>query len=93
MQHYHGDNGIFTEDMFRKDCEKGVNLNFFDAGAHHHNAHMEYAIQSIMYMQCTFMVHKFLHWDDHGVGDILFWYFTTKHASWTNNRVPSRQSS
>ncbi len=59
----------------------------------HQNAQAERgAIQTIMYMAWTFMVHSSLHWTDRGLKDISLWPFAVKHAVWLYNRVPNCQS-
>jgi transposase InsO family protein len=57
VKHYHGDNGIFSAEEFRHDCEeKRQSQSFSGFGAQHQNARAERAIQTIMYMARTFMV-------------------------------------
>jgi hypothetical protein len=58
----------------------------------HQNARAERAIQTIMFMACSFMVHASLHWTDQGLDDILLWPFAVNHAVWIFNRVPNHQS-
>ena len=51
IRHLHSDNGIFTSDVFRTDCDdKGQTQSFSAVGAQHQNAMAERAIQTIMYM-------------------------------------------
>jgi len=46
--HYHGDNGIFSAEEYRQDCEeKGQSQSFSGVGAQHQNARAERAIQTI----------------------------------------------
>jgi hypothetical protein len=52
----------------------------------------ERAIQTIMYMACTFLVHLSLYWTDMGADDISFWPFTVKHTVWLYNRLPNFES-
>jgi hypothetical protein len=66
--------------------------SFLGVGAQHQNAKAERAIQTVMYMARTFMVHASLHWTEHGVDDISLWPFAVKHAVWLYNRVPNRES-
>ena len=50
-------------DEYRADCEnKGQTQSFSGVGAQHQNARAELAIQTIMYMARTFMIHSSLHW-------------------------------
>ncbi len=93
VKHYHGDNGIFSAEEFRHDCEeKRQSQSFSGVGAQHQNAHAERAIQTIMYMARTFMVHASLHWTDKGSDDISLWSFAVKHSVWIYNRVPNVRS-
>jgi hypothetical protein len=63
VKHYHGDNGIFSVEEFWCDCEEKQQSQLFSSiGTQHQNAHAERAIQTIMYMAQTFMVHTSLHW-------------------------------
>ena len=49
--------------------------SFSGVGAQHQNSKAERAIQTIMYMARTFMVHSSLHWTDMGADDISLWLF------------------
>ena len=63
ISHLHSDNGIFTADMFCADCKmKNQTQSFLGVGTKHQNAMAERAIQTIIYMARTFMVHLSLHW-------------------------------
>ena len=93
VKHYHGDNGIFSAEEYRRDCdEKGQSQSFSGVGAQHQNARAERAIQTIMYMARTFMVHASLHWTDRGSDDLSLWSFAVKHSVWIYNRVPNARS-
>ena len=93
VKHYHGDNGIFSAEEYRQECmDKGQSQSFSGVGAQHQNARAERAIQTIMYMARSFMVHSSLHWTDRGSDDISLWPFAVKHAVWLYNRVPNRLS-
>ena len=93
VKHFHGDNGIFASKQYRQECtEKGQTQSFSGVGGQHQNAKAERAIQTIMYMARTFMVHASLHWTEQGVDDISLWPFAVKHAVWLYNRVPNRES-
>ena len=86
VKHYHGDNGIFSAEEFRRDCEdKRQSQSFSGVGAQHQNARAERAIQTIMYMARTFMVHASLHWTESGSDDISLWSFAVKHSVWVYN--------
>ena len=91
IKHIHSDNGVFTAEEFQDDCkEKNQKQTFSGVGAQHQNAKAERAIQTIMWMARTFMLHVSLHWTDRGVDDIALWGFAVKHAAWLYNRIPNR---
>jgi hypothetical protein len=93
VKHYHGDNGIFSAEEYHHNCdEKGQNQSFFGVGAQHQNARAERAIQTIMYMARTFMVHASLHWTERGSDDLSLWSFAVKHSVWIYNCVPNARS-
>jgi hypothetical protein len=65
VKHYQGDNGIFSVEEFWHDCEeKQQSQSFSGVSTHHQNVPAEHAIQTIMYMARTFMVHASLHWTE-----------------------------
>jgi hypothetical protein len=72
--------------------EKGQSQSFSGVGAQHQNARAEHAIQTIMFMAHSFMVHASLHWTGRGLDGILLWPFAVKHVVWIYNRVPNHQS-
>jgi hypothetical protein len=75
---------------FWRDCKKKEqSQSFSGVGAQHQNAHAERAIQTIMYMAQTFMVHASLHWTERGLDNLSLWSFTVKHLVWVYNRVPN----
>ena len=91
INHIRSDNGVFVADEFRNDCaEKHQSQSFSGVGAQHQNARAERAIQTIMYMARTFMLHVSLHWTERGVDDLSLWPFAVKHAAWLYNRIPNR---
>ena len=49
---------------------RNINLRISGNGAHHQNAHTEHAIQIIMYMARTVMLHLSLYWSEYGVDDL-----------------------
>ena len=57
-----------------------------------HNAQADRAIQTIMYMVFTFMVHNLLHWKDRGTDDLYLWSFVVKHSVWLYNCLPNKES-
>jgi hypothetical protein len=90
IKHFHGNNGIFSSEEYRQECsEKKQSQSFSGVGAQHQNSKAERAIQTIMYMACTFLVHSSLHWTDMGADDISHWPFAVKRAVWHYNRVPN----
>jgi hypothetical protein len=93
VKHYHGDNGIFSSEAYRKECSKKMQLQSFSGvGAQHQNSKAERAIQTIMYMARTFLVHSSLHWMDMGGDNISLWPFAVKHVVWLYNHVPNQVS-
>ena len=89
--HLHSDNGVFTAEEFRDDCkEKDQTQSFSGVGAQHQNARAERAIQTIMHMARTFMIHVSLHWNECGVDNLSLWPFAVRHAAWLYNRLPNR---
>jgi hypothetical protein len=93
VKHFHGDNGIFSSEEYRLECSEKKQLQSFSGvGAQHQNSKAEQAIQTIMYMACTFLVHSSLHWTVMGADDISLWPFAVKHVVWSYNRVPNYES-
>ena len=93
IKHVHSDNGVFSADVFVDDCKKKVQKQSFSGvGAQHQNAKAERAIQTIMWMARSFMLHVSLHWTERGVDDVSLWSFAVKHAAWIYNRLPNRVS-
>jgi hypothetical protein len=62
---------------------------FLGVGEQHQNSRAERSIQTIMYMEHTFLVHLSLHWTDMGADDIALWPFAVKHAVWLYNCDPN----
>ena len=86
VRHLHSDNGVFTAEEFRNDCkEKGQSQSFSGVGAQHQNARAERAIQTIMWMARSFILHIAIRWSERGVNDIGLWAFAVKHAAWLYN--------
>ena len=61
-------------------------INFSGVGAHHHNGNTERAIQTIMLIARTMMLHSAIHWPD--VADPILWPITVQHAVFLRNHVP-----
>ena len=90
VKRYHSDNGVFSADEFRDDCDsKFQKQTFSGVGAKHQNGRAERAIQTVMYMARTFMIHTSLHWNERGTDDIALWPFAVRHAVWLHNRLPN----
>ena len=80
--------------MFQKDFgKKGQYQSFSEIVLHHQNAKSDRAIQNIMNMASTFMVHVSLHCIYRGVYDLSLRLFDVRHAVWFHNRVPNQHSS
>jgi hypothetical protein len=89
VKHYHGDNGLYSAEEFRRDCEeKQQSQSFSGISTQHQNVCAERAIQTIMYMVRTFMVHASL-WTERGSDDLSLWSFAVKHLVWVYNCVPN----
>ncbi len=65
IRHYHGDNGRFTENAFKTDCEKkGQQLSFCGTNAHFQNGIAERKIRDLQDRARTMIVHAKHHWPD-----------------------------
>ena len=65
IQQYCSDNGVFTVEEFRGECENNNQKpSFSGVGVKHQNARAEHSIPSIMYMAWTFMSQVALHWGE-----------------------------
>ena len=62
-------------------------MRFAGVGAHHHNGHAERAIQTIMGISRTMMLHAAIHWPE--VADSSLWPLAVTHAVYICNHVPS----
>ena len=93
VKHYHSDNGVFTAEHFQEACrDGGQTQSFSGVGAKHQNSEAERAIQTIMYMARSFMIHSTLHWSSDGADDLALWSFAVDHAAWIYNRIPQLRS-
>ena len=61
-------------------------VKFAGVGAHHHNGHAERAIQTIMSIARTMMLHLVVHWPD--VADATLCPMAVSHAVFLHNHVP-----
>jgi hypothetical protein len=51
VNHYHGNNGIFSAEEYCQECiDKGQSQSFSGVGAQHQNTQAELAIHMIMYI-------------------------------------------
>ena len=62
-------------------------VKFAGVVAHHHNGHAERAIQTIMLIALTMMLHSAVHWPD--VADAMLWPMTVTHAIFLHNHAPN----
>ncbi len=62
-------------------------LRFAGVGAHHQNGNAERAIQTIMSVARTMMLHAAIHWPD--VADTALWPMAVAHAVCLHNHVPN----
>ena len=93
VKHYHSDNGVFAAEIFREACIVECQLQSFSVvGAKHQNAEADHAIQTVMYMARSFMIHAALHWGSDGSDDVSLWSFAVDHAAWLYNWTPQHQS-
>jgi hypothetical protein len=93
VKHFHGNNGIFSSEEYRLECfKKKQSQSFSSVGVQHQKSKAKRAIQTIMYMARTFLVHLSLHWTDMGADDISLWPFAVKHPVWLYNRAPNFES-
>jgi hypothetical protein len=86
-QSYLSDNGgSFTSAKFTEHLGalKQV-VKFAGVGAHHHNGHAERAIQMVMSIARTMMLHSAEHWPD--VADATLWPMAVSHAVFLHNHV------
>jgi hypothetical protein len=88
-QAYHSDNGSsFTSSagFTTRLCEFAQVTSFAGAGEHHHNGTAEQAIQTIMNMSHTMMLHAAIHWPD--VANSTLWPMAIAHAVYLYNHMP-----
>lgn len=69
---------------------KHQSQSFPGVGAKHQNTTAEWAIQRVIYMDRTFMVHISFNWSEWGVDDLPLWGFAVKHAVWLQNWMSNR---
>ena len=88
-QQYISDNGsAFTSQGFTAHLAKFEQLSrFAGVGAHHHNGNAERAIQTIMSIARTMLIHAAIHWPD--MADSALWPMAVQHAVFLCNHVPN----
>jgi Reverse transcriptase (RNA-dependent DNA polymerase)/GAG-pre-integrase domain len=91
-QAYVSDNGsAFTSAAFTAKLRQFAQIiRFAGAGAHHHNGTAERAIQTIMSMARTMMLHASIHWPE--MSDPSLWPMAVAHAVFLYNHVPNLDS-
>ena len=67
IQSFHGDNGIFTSQVFKEYCKnKGKTISFSGSGIHHQNGAAKRSIQTVVNWARNMLLHAALHpelWD------------------------------
>ena len=88
-QEYLSDTGsAFTSKEYMAHLHQFSQINrFAGVGAHHHNGVAERAIQTIMSIARTMMLHAAIHWPD--MADPSLWPMAVQHAMLLHNHVPS----
>ena len=70
IKHIYSDNDVLIIHAFHANCiTKHQYLSFSGVVVHHQNAHAEHAIQTIVYMARTFMLHISFHWSEYDVDE------------------------
>ena len=89
---YLSDNGAaFTSADFKKHLSAfNQTIRYAGVGAHHHNGQAERAIQTIMSIARTMMIHSALHWPE--MSDTSLWPMAVQHAVYLWNRVPNERT-
>jgi hypothetical protein len=91
-QSYLSDNGsAFTSKAFSSHLEVFRQIiRFAGVGSHHHNGHAERAIQTVMSIARTMMLHSAIHWPD--MADPCLWPMAVQHAVFLYNHTPSAET-
>jgi hypothetical protein len=89
VQKYMSDNGsAFTSKEFSEHLTEFAQVSkLAGVGAHHHNAQAERAIQTIMSISRTMMIHSGIHWPD--MAQASLWPMAVAHACYLYNHVPN----
>ena len=81
----------FTSTEFQKHLSLYRQVNrFAGVGAHHHAGYVERAIQTVISIARTMLLHAAIHWPQ--VADPSLWPMAVNHATWLWNRVPTVQT-
>ncbi len=71
VKHYHSGNGVFNATIFQDACQdEGQTQSFSGVSAKHQNSKAEQAIQTVMYMSRSFMIHSPLLWSANGANNL-----------------------
>ena len=89
---YQLDNGsAFTSSGFTAKLKEFAQIiRFAGTGAHHHNGTAQRAIQTVMSMARTMMLHSAIHWPE--MADQALWPMAVAHAVYIYNHVPLTES-
>ena len=91
--HYHFDNDIFTALMFFEYYySKYQSQSFPGVGYQHQNDRADQAIQTMVHMSRTLMVHTSLHWTEYGFDDLQLLSFAVHNGFWLYNSMTNRQT-
>ena len=72
--------------------QKGAHSEFSGVGDQQKNAQDERAIQTVVYIARTLMLHASLHWSELGFDCLYLWYFAVKNYVWIYNQWPRKES-
>jgi Reverse transcriptase (RNA-dependent DNA polymerase) len=87
IDHYHADNGRFSDKMWRNDVlEKGQRLTFSGVGAHHQNGRAEKRIRDLQELTRTSLLHAKKRWDV--AIDAHLWSYALRYANDCINNTP-----
>jgi hypothetical protein len=92
VQTYRSDNGAaFSSREYTEHLSAFKQVtSFAGVGAHHHNGVAERAIQTIMAMARTMMLHSAVHWPN--VADASLWPEAVDYATYIYNSMPNRRT-
>ncbi|KAL7464587.1 hypothetical protein ACHAXS_004925 [Conticribra weissflogii] len=86
IDHYHADNGIFTDHLFRNDAKECMQrLTLCGVVAHHQNGIVERAIKSLTLISRTLLLHAQRHWPEYIT--TMLWPFALKAAQDRMNQL------